>query len=343
MCVRHCQQLIFAPRLRSKTLFRHRVGDLDLSGDDLLLGLFGLLDHVRRDERAVVVVQSVGDSVGLQAVGVEAALELVAHNVGDDLVDGVVNALDHARQNVAGLDAVLVRVNADDECFGATVGALALLLDGVERAEAGVARRGEDNVRAFAYLREREFLALARIVPGRVRHADVVDDDTGVRINRLRPLLVADGEAVYESDVHAADEAERARLRLARCDHADEVRAFVLLEDERGDVRQVARAVNDGEVDVRVVLRHNVHYGCLGEADADDEVVAALGERAHRRLNRDGVAGLHVAQHYRDILRGALDALPRGGVERAVVLAADVEDDADANLSALIGARLLPA
>src|SRR5436309_2135845 len=297
MCARHYQRLLFTLRRHVKTLFRHRVGDLDLSGDDFLLGLFGLLNNVGRDERAVVVVQSVGDAVGFEAVDVEAALELVCDNVGDDLVDGVVNALDHARQNVAGLDAVLVRVNADDEVSGATVGAFALLLDGVERAEAGVARGGEDNVRALAYLREREFLALARIVPGSVRHADVVDDDACVGVDRLRALLVADGEAVYESDVHAADEAERAGLRLARSDDADEVRAFVLLEDERGDVRQIARAVNYREVDVRIVLRYNVHDGCLREADSDDEVVAALGEGAHRWLNRDGVSRLNVAQN----------------------------------------------
>ncbi len=169
------------------------------------------------------------------------------------------------------------------------------------------------------------------------RDADVVVYHAHVRIDGLRALLVAGLEAVDEADVHPAEEAEHARLRRPRRDHADEVRALVLLEDERGDVRQLARAVHDGEVDVRVVLRHLLHDGGLREADADDEVVVALGEGAHRGLDGGRVAGLHVAQHDGKIFRGAHHALPRRRVEGAVVLAADVEDDADVNLILRLG------
>src|SRR5919107_1503650 len=292
-----------------KALLIHRVRHLNLAADYLLLRGLDLLDHVGRDERLVVLVHRVGDAVGFEAVDVEAALELVVHHVGDDLVDGVVDALDHAREDEAGLDAVLVRVDAYDVGPRAPLRVAPLLLDRVEDAEAGVAGGREYNVRALAYLRERQLLALARVVPRAVGDADVVVYDVDLGVDRLRALLVASREAVYEADVHAADEAYGAGLRLARGDHADEVGALVLLEDERGDVRQVARAVDDGEVYFRVVLRDRLHDGRLREADADDEVVAALGEGAHRGLDGGRVARLHVAQ----------DDAERGLVARAAV------------------------
>src|SRR5919112_3600157 len=104
------------------------------------------------------------------------------------------------------------------------------------------------------------------------------------------------------------------RAAFARSYHADEVRALVLLEDERGDVRQLRRAVHDGEVYVRVVLRDYLHDGRLREADADDEVVAALGEGAHRGLYRSRVAGLHVAHEYAE--RGLVAGLSVGVLAR---------------------------
>src|SRR5215210_3072306 len=92
------------PRGRSGrgALLRHRVGDLNLPGDDFSPGLFRLAYRVGADERAVEVVHRVGDAVGLQPVDVEAALELPLHHVGDDLIDGVVHALDHAGEDEAG-------------------------------------------------------------------------------------------------------------------------------------------------------------------------------------------------------------------------------------------------
>jgi hypothetical protein len=134
----------------------------------------------------------------------------------------------------------------------------------------------------------------------------------------------------------------------------------VLLEDERGDVlhRRLPivfedDAVDDGEADVRIVARDDLHDRTLREADADDEVIAALRERAHRRLDRRRVPGLDVAEHDpegrpsagRPAVRqhscfGALDPCPGRGIERPIVLAADVEDDADANLRGVLrGAR----
>src|SRR6187549_3375556 len=161
---------------------RHGVGHLDLAADDLLPGGLDLPDHLRGDQLRVVLVDRVADAVVVEAVHVDAALEAVADPVAHDLVDGVVDALDHAGEHVAGLDPVLVRVDADDE--------LAALLGGVEGAEPRVAGRGEDHVRALADLSDRQLLALARVVPCRIGHPDVVLDDADARVHRPRALFV---------------------------------------------------------------------------------------------------------------------------------------------------------
>jgi hypothetical protein len=123
---------------------------------------------------------------------------------------------------------------------------------------------------------------------------------------------------------------------------ADEVRALVLLEDQRGDVGQLADAVDDREVNLRIIPGDRVDDGGLGEADADDQIEAALGERADCRLDVDRRARLDVSEQDAERRFPACGAVgqpaglgaphtgPRGCVERAIVLTADVEDDADA-------------
>src|SRR6185369_4684968 len=113
---------------------------------------------------------------------------------------------------------------------------LALLLDRIKSAESGVAGRGEDHVRPFADLRECKLLAFAGIVPGAVSDAHVVVDHLDVRVNRLRAFLVTFRETMDEADVHAAEKTDRAGLRSLGREYADEIRAFLLFEDERGDV-----------------------------------------------------------------------------------------------------------
>ena len=66
----------------------------------------------------------------------------------------------------------------------------------------------------------------------------------------LRAFLETLGEPVNQPDVHAAEETERARLGRHRREDADQIRAFVLLEHERRDVRQLAHAVDDREVNI---------------------------------------------------------------------------------------------
>ena len=85
----------------------------------------------------------------------------------------------------------------------------------------------------------RQLFALARIVPGGVGDADVVLDDPDIRIDGVGAFLVTGLELVDERNVHTADKAENVRFRFLRGDHSHEVGAFVLLENQRGDVREI--------------------------------------------------------------------------------------------------------
>ncbi len=49
-------------------------------------------------------------------------------------------------------------------------------------------------------------------------------------------------------------------------------------------------------MNVGIVARHVLHNRALRETDADNQIVAALGKRAHRRFDRHRIAGFDVAQ-----------------------------------------------
>ena len=98
-------------------------------------------------------------------------------------------------------------------------------------------------------------------------------------------------------------------------------------------------------MNIRIVLRHGLHDWTLRKANADNQIVTALGEGAHRRLDRNRIARLDVTQH--DAERrfaatgpaigehsrlSALHTGPGGGIEGTIILAADVKDDPDVNL-----------
>src|ERR1043165_2619297 len=153
------------------------------------------------------------------------------HDLFDDVVHRVVDTLHHAREYKDRLHHVLVGINADHEVRRAPV-LLALLLNRVESAESRITRSSEDHVRAFADLGQRQFLAFTGIVPGTVSHANVVFDHANVRIHRLRAFFVTFREAMYQTDVHAAEKTDRARARRFGGEYADEIRAFVFFENE---------------------------------------------------------------------------------------------------------------
>ena len=65
----------------------------------------------------------------------KAGLELSIHYIFNDLIDSVVDAFDHAGQDKARLDHVLICIDANHEMRGASV-LLSLLLDRVKSAQA---------------------------------------------------------------------------------------------------------------------------------------------------------------------------------------------------------------
>src|SRR5262249_23480446 len=147
----------------------------------------------------------------------------------------------------------------------------ACLLDRVEGAKAGIASGSKNYVRAFPNLGERDLLAFPRIVPGGIGDAHVVLHHLDLRVDGARALLKSPGESMNEADIHAAEKPERAGPRRSRGNHADEIRPFVLLEDEGRDVRQLTHAVDDAEMDVGIVACDDLHDRRLREPDADNE------------------------------------------------------------------------
>src|SRR2546430_9829687 len=132
----------------------------------------------------------------------------------------------------------------------------------------------------------------------------------------------------------------------------------MFLENERSNIRFRSlaivfedHAVDDREVNVRIILRDGLHDWTLRKADADNEIVTALSERPHCRFDRDRIARLDIANDYiqwglatarlavgQHARLGALHSVPSRGIERTIVFAADVKDNADANLARIVSA-----
>src|SRR5215212_2859920 len=137
--------------------------------------------------------------------------EATIDDIRDDIVDRVVDALHHTREDKARFDHVLIRVHTDYKMRRAVI-LFALLLDGIERSQSGVACGGEDHVRTFADLGQRELFAFTRVVPCTVSYTDVILDHADVGINRLGAFFITFGEAMNQADIHAAEKTDRARV-----------------------------------------------------------------------------------------------------------------------------------
>src|SRR5258706_11759723 len=98
-------------------------------------------------------------------------------------------------------------------------------------------------------------------------------------------------------------------------------------------------------MNIRIVPGHGLHDRSLRKANADNQIVTALSKGAHRRLDRNRIARLDVAQQHIEggfattrlavgehSRLSALHSGPGGGIEGTIVFAVDVKDDADMNL-----------
>src|SRR5688572_3030025 len=148
----------------------------------------------------------------------------------------------------------------------------ALLLHCVKRTETGVAGSGKDHISALADLGQRQLFAFARIVPGRISVTDEIPDYADVWINSLRALLVAFCETVDQTDIHSAEKSDCSGARRFRGENADKIRTFMLFENERRHIWQLALTVDDRKLNVRIVFRYLFHDRRLRKTDADDQV-----------------------------------------------------------------------
>src|SRR5215471_20334317 len=117
-------------------LLLYRVRDLDLPADNFLSGCFDSLDCCRRNQIFVVLIDGIADAVVFKTVSMNAANRAVLYTVSDNLVDGVIHALDHDRQNEARLDPVLVGVDSDRQALRLSCAVFSVLFNRIECAEA---------------------------------------------------------------------------------------------------------------------------------------------------------------------------------------------------------------
>ncbi len=229
-----------------------------------------------RDQLAIVVVDRDGDAVFLEAQHAQARLPAAVLGALHRVIDREVDALDHRGEDRAGMQVVLVAVDADRE--------LAAVLRRLQHAQARGARRRIDDIGAAIELAARQLAALGRIVPGRRRRAGHVLEDLDLRVGVFGALFVAEREFADQRNVHAADEADLAGLGGHRRRHADQEGALMLLVNHRLHVGQVDHRVDDGEFDRREFLGDLLEPARLREADAHHHGGAAPRHVAQRLL-----------------------------------------------------------
>mmetsp|Transcript_6100 Transcript_6100/g.7497 ORF Transcript_6100/g.7497 Transcript_6100/m.7497 type:complete len:283 (+) Transcript_6100:348-1196(+) len=216
------------------------------------------------------------------------------------------------------MQVVLVAVNAD--------GQDAFVCCGLQNANTGAACRCIDNVSALADLCLGQLGALDRVVPCCRGGAGHVGDHGGVRVHGFYAFSVAAGELADQRDVHAADETNGAGLGCLGCQHANQIRAFVLVEDNRADVRCINNHVDDDEFGVRIITGNLTQRISKGKACHYDRVSASFCETAQSLLAL--CFGLQF--DFTEALAGFFCPTLRAGkgrlVEGFVELAAEVKD-----------------
>src|SRR5690606_26728580 len=285
------------------------LGGLDLVGDVVDLATGGGQAHAVR----LQVVDDVGAALG-------AALERL-----DELEDADVDALEHRGHDdlleLGLLDRLaLVGVDAD--------GLLAGRRGGLEHAEAGVARGVVDDLRAvLEHLLGRDLALVGGAEAGEVAvRREVLDVDPGVALDRLHAGLEARLELLDQLGLDTADVADVAALGLQRRGDTRQVGALLLGEEEAGHVGGVGGRVDDRELDLRVLLGGLLDVLAVGEADADDRVVARVGELGEQFAAVRAVSRRAQLLDLRAQLGlGLLQARVGGVVERLVTAATDVE------------------
>src|SRR5690606_15118453 len=107
-----------------------------------------------------------------------------------------------------------------------------------------------DDIHALIELRLGDFSCLAGIVEGFKARTDIGFENFNIRVYGLGALGITAGKGFEQVEVEGGDNADLARFRLHRSKDTDEVRAFLLLEDDGLHVRQINDGVDDGEAGI---------------------------------------------------------------------------------------------
>jgi hypothetical protein len=272
-------------------------GHLELAVADVLFLRRDLGLQIRRDlrvERAVLrhlVALALHERVRAVVLG----LELAGLHVGQGGIDRRLHVPQRGDHDGVGILRLGVDHVADRE--------LAALLGGVRHAEA----LRVHHVGTLLDHRERGFLGLRRVEP----RADERDVELDLGVHFLRARHEGVHQAVDLGDRIAADHADLVRLGHAARDHAGEVRRFldVVVEDgEVGRLRLARRAHEERHL--RVILGDLARRLLDRERLADDEGVALLRVFAQHALVVR--VGHLLGEHVLDL------AAVLGGVERLV-------------------------
>src|SRR5262245_20331772 len=180
--------------LRSSSIFAlllHRVGYFDLSGNDFLARFINGSDDLWRKQVFVVLIGSIANTFVIKAVHMDSPDPAAFHTLTHNLINGVIDALHHAGQNVAWLHPVLVVINANHKLQRVALSVFAVLFDGIEGTQTGIAGGSENNVYAFFDLRAGKLFTFDGVIPCGIGHTDVIRNHADVRFDGVGSFFVS--------------------------------------------------------------------------------------------------------------------------------------------------------
>ena len=259
-----------------------------------------------------------------------------------DCLDGVehrhVHALVHRGDDVVAVGCLgLAAIGVHPDDVGLATGGL----DGLQSTVARIAGNRQDDVGALVEQGLCRGLATSHVLERiGLRHELAVlglgipAEDLDVLALLLVVVVDALGEAVHEDrhgrDLHATEGADLAGLGEGGCQVARLEGGLGSVEDEWLEVAgsTLGLVVDDGELDVRVLLGSSDGGLVEQESDRDDEITLGVDEG----LDVDGVVlvalGLHLGDLHTEFLLGTLQARQGGLVEGLVGETGGVGDHA---------------
>ena len=269
----------------------------------------------------------------LQAIGIDAALERTVLHATDRVVHRSAHTFDHRRQYESRCFGILIGVDTD------SVMPFAHRTRGLEHAESGRTAGVKNHIYTLLVLTEREFFALAWIAKRFGSDTGVLRDHGTIGTDMFHARFVSRFEFMNERDVHAAKKSDLPGAAHQRSHRADEERAFLFAEFQRGNVRRrrndVAlriareREVDACKVDVRVFLCERRQIIAEDKSNAEHEAAPLGGQQSQSRFTIRAVPRLDELDARVEMSGRAVGTNECAVVERLVAASAHVENDAD--------------